>query len=408
MEQEKLLKELKLKTEKLFVKPKIEYNKGLRDYLDEIINYFVVENQIHMTRFEKGDITKEEFSKIIFERIENYELKKEEKVNLFKDVENFLWSYDILNDLIENEDVSDIKLVSPTNINIKVKGKRQVSTVKFRSEAHYSNFIQRVLTRNKVNLSRINAIQKFVDITSNDKFRLRFNITASLINSNGFTSMQIRKIPKFKRTYEELINSGLFTLKQIIFLIKAVEDGKSIFLSGSGGSGKTTLINFLIDYIPRDNSILCIQENDEVFSDYHTDMLCQNVFENKKENLDYTLKDLARNGLLLDIDWFIIGEVKGEEARYLFDALCTGAKGMTSLHSSSARETLVRLSDLVKRGSDYPHSEIIKIFSTNVDYIVFLSEFKIEEILSVDGWDEEKETVKYKTVNAEEVEYDSL
>ena len=116
------------------------------------------------------------------------------------------------------------------------------------------------------------------------------------------------------------------------------------------------------------------------------------------EGIHYTLKDLAKNGLLLDIDWFIIGEVKGEEARYLFDASCTGASCMTTLHAACAEEALIRLADLAKRASDYSQEDILRILSNNFANVIYMEDFKIKELIEIHGWDNERNSVIYESV----------
>jgi len=368
------------------------------NYVDKTIHYFSSENLAPLHSYETGLLKKEEFIEYVRERINQYPLTKEEKEGVLQGYMKYMWSYDILDGLINDPDISDIKLIEPTKITMKRKGKRQVSDITFRSDEHYRGFIQRAATRNQVNLSNLNAVQYFTDINSSETYRLRFNVTTELINSSRYPCMHIRKIPKFKYSIEELLKTGMFTLFQAAYLIRAVEAGNSMIFCGKGGSGKTTLINLLLDYFPYDSSILCIQENDEMFSHYHPDIICQNTIENRGEGIHYTLKDLAKNGLLLDIDWFIIGEVKGEEARYLFDASCTGASCMTTLHASCAEEALVRLADLAKRASDYSQKDILRILSSNFNNVVFMEDFKVKELIEIQGWDNEENNVIYKPV----------
>jgi len=367
-------------------------------FVDKTIQYFGTENLAPLHSYETGILKKEDFIDQIREKINQYDLSKVEKESVLQGYVNYMWSYDIIDDLINDSHISDIKLIEPTKITIKRKGQRKVSNITFRSDEHYRGFIQRVITRNQINLSNLNAVQNFTDIYSNLSYRLRFNVTTDLINSNRYPCMHIRKIPKFKYTIEDLLQEGMFTLPQIAYLIHAVESGNSMIFCGKGGSGKTTLINLLLDYFPYYSSILCIQENDEMFSDYHPDIICQNTVENRGEGINYTLKDLAKNGLLLDIDWFIIGEVKGEEARYLFDASCTGAHCMTTLHASCASEALIRLADLAKRASDYSQEDILRILSNNFQNVVYMENFKVVELMEIHGWDKKLNEVIYKTI----------
>lgn len=368
------------------------------EFVDKVIQYFSVQKIADLRAYEEKLITKDEFLEKVRNEINRYEVTKEEKEKILEGYQKFMWSYDVIDSLIKDPYISDIKLIDPYRVVIKRRGKRQLSNITFRSPEHYRKFISRIAVRNHINLSSRNAMQKFVDVTSSDTFRLRFNITTEMINSNGYPSLHIRKIPKFKYSIQDLITEGMGTKNQFAYLLKAVELGRSILFCGKGGSGKTTLMNLLLDYFPHDTSILCIQDNDELFSEYHPDILFQNTLDNKDVEVRYELKDLAKNGLLLDIDWFVIGEIKGEEARYLFDAACTGARCMAGLHSSRAEEALNRLADLAKRASDYSQKDILRILSTHFHIIVYLENFKIKELLDIHGWDNEKDEVICKKV----------
>ena len=256
-----------------------------------------------------------------------------------------------------------------------------------------------VAATNEINLSRINAMQTFLDKDSNDKFRLRFNISTEYINSNDLPLLQIRKIPKKKYTKEQLIELGLFTNEQNDYLIKKLEEGNLILFTGKGASGKTTMINYLIDQISHQKSGLAIQENDELFSDTHPEMIFQHVVTNKGEGkIQYLLKDLAVNGLLIDLDWFIIGEIKGGEAMYLMVATNTGHQCMASVHGNSAIEAMDKLIDYMTWESRYSKEELCSMFKHMDITIGYCKDFKLAEITNIKGYDEEKKEFKYHKV----------
>ena len=112
---------------------------------------------------------------------------------------------------------------------------------------------------------------------------------------------------------------------------------------------------------------------------------------------DYDLKDLAKNGLLTDIDYFIIGEVKGEEAMYFINACDTGNKAWCSVHSPSSEEAINKLADYVMYASKYNHEEALYMLK-ELQVIVFMKNFKVAEISEVVGWDESTHNLKYRTV----------
>ena len=209
--------------------------------------------------------------------------------------------------------------------------------------------------------------------------------------------MHIRKIPKRKMTEQELIKLGFFDEKTVEYLKKRVIEGGGFLLAGKGGSGKTTFINWLIEQLPEDVSGLVIQENEELFSS-HPDIAFEHTVQNRGEGkIEYNLGDLARNGLLTDIDYFIIGEIKGAEAIYLLNAVYTGAKGWATVHGASAKEAMKKLVDYIKYNSDYSQEEALQML-VHLDTIVFMDGFKVKEIAEVVGYDEDAKDLIYKNI----------
>lgn len=361
----------------------------------------------HFTTVKAGDLNKwkrkikstEEFRKSVKRFFTGKGLKDKEAEELTYRFIKSTEGYQILEELINDESISDIKVLSFNNIRIKRNGKRESTNIKFKDNDEYKKFIKVVAATNEINLSRINAMQTFLDKDSNDKFRLRFNISTEYINSNDLPLLQIRKIPKKKYTKEQLIELGLFTNEQNDYLIKKLEEGNLILFTGKGASGKTTMINYLIDQISHQKSGLAIQENDELFSDTHPEMIFQHVVTNKGEGkIQYLLKDLAVNGLLIDLDWFIIGEIKGGEAMYLMVAANTGHQCMASVHGNSAIEAMDKLIDYMTWESRYSKEELCSMFKHMDITIGYCKDFKLAEITNIKGYDEEKKEFKYHKV----------
>ena len=361
----------------------------------------------HFTTVKAGDLNKwkrkikstEEFRKSVKRFFTGKGLEDKEAEELTDRFIKSTEGYQILEELINDESISDIKVLSFNNIRVKRNGKRESTNIKFKDNDDYKKFIKVVAATNEINLSRINAMQTFLDKDSNDKFRLRFNISTEYVNSNDLPLLQIRKIPKKKYTKEQLIELGLFTNEQNDYLIKKLEEGNLILFTGKGASGKTTMINYLIDQISHQKSGLAIQENDELFSDTHPEMIFQHVVTNKGEGkIQYLLKDLAVNGLLIDLDWFIIGEIKGGEAMYLMVAANTGHQCMASVHGNSAIEAMDKLIDYMTWESRYSKEELCSMFKHMDITIGYCKDFKLAEITNIKGYDEEKKEFKYHKV----------
>jgi pilus assembly protein CpaF len=375
----------------------VQAQKDVTDMIDEVIDYFTQVDPIKLNMLERGKLSKSSFEGDVKDYIKKMVRDKDVQKQIFDGFASFVWGYDILDELIADDDISDIKIYDWNHIRIKKLGKRENCPLTFRSERHYSKFVEHVAIKNKVNISDQNAAQNFVDKESSDRAILRFNIVTGFLNSNGKYVLHIRKIPKNKMTEQQLIDVGFFTQDIADYLKTRVTGGGGFLLTGKGGSGKTTCINWLIDEIPEYYSGLVIQENEELFSN-HPDMAFEHTVTNRGEGkIEYTLGDLARNGLLTDIDYFIIGEIKGGEALYLLNAIYTGAKGWASVHGASSKEAMKKLVDYIKYNSDYTQEEALEML-VHLDTVVYMENFSIREIAEVAGYDESKGDLTYKMV----------
>lgn len=375
-------------------KPK---SKDINELVDEVIDYFTIAEPIRLNMLERGKLKKEVFVDEVKAYIAKIVMDEQTRKLVFNGFSSFVWSYDILDELIADNDISDIKVYDYNHIRVKRLGKREGSTLSFRSERHFLKFVEHVALKNKVSISDQNAAQNFVDKESCPEAILRFNITTGFINSSGKPIMHIRKIPKTKLTRKRLIELGFFDEKTADYLEKRIESGEGFLFCGKGASGKTTCMNYLIDLIPEYYSGLVIQENEELFSK-HPDIAFEHTVTNRGEGkIEYTLQDLARNGLLTDIDFFIIGEIKGGEALYLLNAVYTGARGWASVHGSSATEAMKKLVDYIKYNSDYTQEEALQML-LHLNTVVFMENFHVKEITEVIGYDEQKGDLIYKKV----------
>ena len=137
---------------------------------------------------------------------------------------------------------------------------------------------------------------------------------------------------------------------------------------------------------------------EELFSNIHPDIMFQHIVTNRGEGkIQYELKDLARNALLLDLDYFIIGEIKGDEAVHFLTAAYTGHQCWASVHGISSTEAIDKLADYAMHASSYSKAELMKMLRT-MEVIVFMEDFKVKEISEVVRFDESTKTLVYKRV----------
>ncbi|MDU4325589.1 MAG: ATPase, T2SS/T4P/T4SS family [Clostridium celatum] len=369
------------------------------ELLEMCLNHFIVTKPQTIGLVSRGQKSKESLNNELKTFLQGNEVSEETLQKVQTEFDKYIWGYGKLDDLINNnDDVSDIKILSYDNIRIKKLGKRMTSDVKFSSKDEVRRFVEFVAIKNGSTLAEINALQKFTDKTTSEKFILRINIATEYVNSIETPYLHIRKIAKNKLDMKKLIELGFCTEEEAEYLLNAVKKGLSIIFTGKGGSGKTTLMNALLDEIPHDKSGLVIQEAEELFSNTHPDMMFQTVRYSKGESkIQYTLKDLAINGLLTDLDCFVIGEIKGEEALYFLNASYTGHICWGGVHGNNSKEALNKLADYMKYASDYSKDELLSMLK-DIDLVIFMKNFGIREMSEISGYDEINKKVQYNKI----------
>lgn len=352
--------------------------------------------------------------------LSGYTLTKEQANRVIELVKSLAWGYGILDPLIADDSISDIKIYSANDIRIKRNGQREAANVAFDSEEDCRNFITRILERNGINLGASNANQTFTD-SSQKQAILRISVISELLCDSKKPCMAIRKIEKQKLGLNELSARGMFgetpredkdeTLKQIASsfvidnpvlsdLIPKFVMSKGLLFTGKGASGKTTFMNALLDLIPQDESIMICQENSELFVKNHPDCLCTHVDVNGGDSkISYTLGDLTRMGLLIDLDRIIVGEVKqADEAAGLSKASLTGHKCWTSVHGENCDMAIDKMADYISQANrNYSFADCLSMLQ-GFEYVIHLRKFQIDEVVHITGWDRKNETLIKETV----------
>ncbi len=190
-----------------------------------------------------------------------------EKLKRFDEyILRYIFGFHVLTELMQEKDVTDIKVLAWDNVRVKRLGKREAGEVIFWSREDFRSFVEMIAIKNSVNTGTLNAIQTFTDKKSSRDFIYRFNITNGYINSTDEPYLHIRKIPKSKETLDKLIGYQMLTGDMAEYLTDRMAAGYMV-ISGTNGSGKTYLLNALIDKIPPEESVLVVQENEELFRD---------------------------------------------------------------------------------------------------------------------------------------------
>ena len=338
------------------------------------------------------DFTDEQLAQTISDIImdSQAELPLKEKMRLSKELFNSVRGLDVLQELLEDDEITEIMVNGCKSIFIEKKGKIHKYSGSFSSEEKLMDVIQTIAAKaNK----RVNESLPIVDTRLEDGSRVNIVLNPVAVNGPVIT---IRKFPKTALSMANLIALGSITPAAAAFLKELVENGFNIFISGGTGSGKTTFLNVLSNYIPADERVITIEDSAELQIrgiENLISMECRQA--NVEGENEISIRDLIRTSLRMRPDRIVVGEVRGPEALDMLQAMNTGHDGSLSTgHANSARDMFSRLETMVLMGCDMPLAAIRKQIVSAVDIIVHLGRMrdgsrKVLEISETAGLDGE-------------------
>lgn len=368
----------------------------LTELLGRLVDDYSARKQPSLIQMKKGLISRENFLEEAaqYARL-TYGVSPEQAGELTGLFEQYLFGYSRLSPLIDDREVSDIRIISHRNIRVKRQGRRMDAGIHFLSEKEYRQFVDYVATKNQVNISNLNAIQRFTDSDSHPDFILRFTVSMPLVNTYSEPYLCIRKVPRDFPEMEELIKRGMLDRELAELLICRFRDGSTL-ICGGNSSGKTTLLNALKETLPDDVAILVTQQADELTTKRHPDMMFLHSLPGSGESqVSYDLKNISIAGLTMDVDFFIVGEVKGEEALYLLNAAYTGQFCAATLHAPSADRAVDKLVDYAMYGSRYTREELMKMMECFTT-VVFMEKYRVKQVFANRGWNRETREMDYE------------
>ncbi len=318
----------------------------------------------------------EEIYRFIETEVEEYSqnnlLTLKEREQLEHLLFNSLRKYDAIQELLEDADVTEIMINGASNIFYEKKGKLFQAQTYFSSEQKLSDVIQQMAGNSN---RMVNEASPIVDTRLADGSRV--NIVLSPISIDG-AAVSIRKFPKTPILMEDLIRIGSITEEAAAFLRVLVAAGYNIFISGGTGSGKTTFLNALSQYIPREERIITIEDSAELRLVDKPNLV---RLETRNQMFDgvkpITIRDLIRTALRMRPERIVVGECRGEEALDMLQAMNTGHDGSLSTgHANSCRDMLSRLETMVLMGMELPLAAIRSQIASGLDILVHLGRMR--------------------------------
>lgn len=354
------------------------------------------EEELYERVFERMDMNREledeEVAELIHEVLkevcEEEYFPLEEQICLSRRLFHSFRKLDVLQELIEDESVTEIMINGVEDIFLERNGQICRSDKRFLSEEKLGDVIQQIVSGTN---RYVNELSPIVDARLEDGSRV--NVVLKPVALNG-PIMTIRKFPRDKVTMEQLIGWGSVSEEAVKFLELLVKAKYNIFVSGGTGSGKTTFLNALSDYIPKDERIITIEDNAELQIKGVPNLV---RLEARNANLEgegaVTIRDLIKAALRMRPDRIIVGEVRAEETvDMISSAMLNGHSGsMSTGHANNPADMLNRLETMMMMGIDLPLTAIQRQIASALDIIIHLGRLrdksrKVLEITEVLGY----------------------
>lgn len=300
----------------------------------------------------------------IAQRFSGYRLlRPQDKQHMIKEVFNSIRKMDLLEELLEQQDITEIMINGYDHIFVERNGQIERYDGQFESEERYMDIIQQIVS--KCNRT-VNGANPIVDARLEDGSRV--NIVLSPIALQG-TAMTIRHFQEKPFQMEDLIRMGSITKECAAFLKKLVIAKYNIFVSGGTGAGKTSFLNILSGYIPEDERIITLEDSAELKLQNTPNLVrLETRNSNGQDCKEITMRDLIKTSLRMRPSRIIVGEVRGEECIDMLQAMNTGQEGsMSTGHSNSGKDMLSRLETMCLMSQELPLTAIRRqLLSINV------------------------------------------
>jgi len=334
----------------------------------------------------------EKVEEIVSQRIGGQYCSIEQKLSIIRQVYSSIRGFGLLDSIMNDDSITEVMINGPENVFIEQNGRLFKLDKQFESQRRLEDVIQRIVGLAGREVNQANPI---CDTRLPDGSRV--NVVLPPIALCGPT-VTIRKFSKTPMTIEKLIAYGSITQEIADFLELLVKSKYNIFIAGGTGSGKTTFLNALSNYIPKDERVITIEDSAELqITGVQNLVSLETRNANASGAGQITIRDLIKSSLRMRPERIVVGEVRGGEALDMLQAMNTGHDGSLSTgHANSTEDMLSRLETMVLQGSaGLPLEAIRQQIASAVDIIIHLSRLrdksrKTMEITEVVGYEDGK------------------
>lgn len=348
-------------------------------------------DQVDLSREVPDEEMQELIDGVVLDYGREQHLSLNERCRLKKELFYALRKMDVLQELLEEREVTEIMVNGMDGIFLEKKGVLSRWEKNFYSKERILDIIQQMIGAcNRV----VNEASPIVDARLENGDRVHVVLPPVAVNGPIIT---IRRFPEEPITMDTLLEYGSLSEEEAIFLKNAVRCGYSILVAGGTGSGKTTFLNALSEYIPKDERVIVIEDTAELQIQGVPNLVRLETRAAGTEDVkEITIRDLIRASLRMRPTRIIVGEVRGAEAFELLTCLNTGHDGcISTCHANSTRDTITRVETMVLMGMDLPLQAIRRQIASGIEIIVYLGRLRdksrrLLEITEVTGMEGEQ------------------
>lgn len=327
----------------------------------------VVRSEIDLSSDPSEDEVKVLIAQTVYRETFEKNLSYKDRDNLVKIIFDSIRKLDVLQELIEDEEISEIMVNGYDRIFVEKRGNIFEWPKKFASKEKLDDVIQQIVSScNRA----VNESEPIVDARLPDGERVNIVLSPPAVTG---PIMTIRRFPKEVFTMEKLVENGSISAEAAEFLKAAVRSGYNCFVSGGTSSGKTTLLNVLSGFIPKGERVITIEDSAELqIKSVENLVRLETRNANSSGCEAITIKDLIKTALRMRPDWVIVGEVRGAEVADMLQAMNTGHFSMSTGHANSSKDMITRLEAMYLQNAEIPLESIRRQIASGIDIMIHL------------------------------------